>query len=45
MKKMIKILTLLGLISAVGIVYAVINFGQLLEDVDFFDEDENEQND
>ena len=42
MKRMIKVILLIALASSVGIIYAIANFTKLLEDVDFFYDEEEE---
>jgi hypothetical protein len=42
MRKMIKILSLLALLSSVGVVYAVSTFGNLLESFDWEEDEEDE---
>lgn len=42
MKKMIKLFGLFALISSVGITYTILTFSKLLEDVDFFEDEQDE---
>ena len=43
MRTMIKLFIFLLLASSAGLVYTIFNFTQLLEDVDFFNEDEDNE--
>lgn len=44
MKKMVKFLLLLGFVCSVGIIYAIVNFGTLMDGFEW-EEDEDEQTD
>jgi hypothetical protein len=43
MKKLAKIFSVLLLASSIGVTYTILSFAKSLEEIDFFDEDEDEQ--